>query len=131
MVRETKKETIWNKLESLDQFKVEHNFKYTSKETKGTITGFCLTTLYFFLLILYFYQRMTLFWTHDEDTFGQFQEALDMEKKEQYEYKDFQIGSGIMLWTTNPQYFSVFESEEEINQYVQIYSTEYAFEGVA
>jgi hypothetical protein len=44
-----------NILEGLDQFKYEPSFKFTKKETRGSISGFCLTVLYTILMASYTY----------------------------------------------------------------------------
>ena len=84
-----KRPSLHNKLESLDQFKVEHNFQYTSKQTKGSIIGFCLSTLYFIILATYAFDRLKLFWTHEEDSFGSFQEEVNPKENEEFFFKDF------------------------------------------
>ena len=44
-----------NTLESLDSFVVDHNFKYTNKEAKGTVVGFVFSVIFNnFLLVLRF-----------------------------------------------------------------------------
>ena len=53
MPKEKKRRDFKDQLESLDQFKVEQNFKYTAKEAKGTVIGCCVSTVYFIILIIY------------------------------------------------------------------------------
>jgi hypothetical protein len=67
MGKDKKSPNLKNVLESLDQFKIEHNFQFTKKEAKGSIIGFCFSTLYVVALVWYFYNRVHLFWTHEED----------------------------------------------------------------
>ena len=57
-----------NVLESLDEFKIEHNFQYTKKEAKGSITGFTCTVIWYIIIWGYFIERCSLFWTHKEDS---------------------------------------------------------------
>ena len=67
MTKEKKPKKFHNFLESLDWFKIEHNFQFTKKKAKGSLTGFCLTVVFNVLLLGYFYNRVRLFWTHRED----------------------------------------------------------------
>ena len=68
MPKPLKQEKFKNVLESLDSFTVEHNFQYTKKEAKGTIVGFVFSTIFVTLMALYTYNRISLFYTHDEDS---------------------------------------------------------------
>ena len=71
---------------------------------------------------------MSLFWTHEEDSFGQFEEEIDFEKKEQFKFEEFQMGLGVMLQTVNPIYEDVLKNEEELNQYISVISTQEIFD---
>ena len=53
-----KKQSCKNMLESMDQFPVEHNFKFIRKEAKGTVVGFWISAVYILLLIYYAFNRI-------------------------------------------------------------------------
>jgi len=120
MAKHKKPTKFKNVLEGLDQFKVEHNFQYTSKEARGTVPGFFISTLYFIIMGAYAYNRMHLFWTHEEDSFGTFDEQLDMdEEPEGFNLKDLKFSTGVMLNTAYPaRYSKVFESADELAKYI-------------
>jgi len=120
MAKQKKPTKFKNMLEGLDQFKVEHNFQYTNKEAKGTVVGFFISTLYFFIMGAYAYNRMHLFWTHDEDSFGSFDVPLDMdEEPDGFNLKDMKFSTGVLLDTHYPERYSkVFEDAEELAKYV-------------
>ena len=78
MSKKTKKpKALHNILESLDQFKIDHNFQYTKKKAKGSITGFVLTMVYYLLLAGYFHNRVSLFWSHAEDKITSYKEVVN------------------------------------------------------
>ena len=75
-----KPKKLHNFLESLDQFKMDHNFQYTKKKAKGSLAGFCLTVVFNILLLAYLHNRVSLFWTHSEDNINTSKVVIDDEE---------------------------------------------------
>ena len=96
MGKEKKPTKFTNVLESLDQFPVEHNFQFTKKQAKGSLIGFCFSAIYVILLITYAYNRINLFWTHEEDSHESFSQVNEMEDGP-IEYKETQFIKGVVL----------------------------------
>ena len=122
-----KKMKFKNFLESLDQFKIEHNFQYTKKEAKGSLTGCFCTFLFNLLMFSYLYDRLHLFWTHDEDSYNSYKLVVDFEELGIVDMRKLDFSTGILLDSTDPQYKNVMESEDEIFQYINIYSAQAKF----
>jgi len=116
-----------NVLESLDQFKIEHNFQYTKKEAKGTLIGFCFSVIYVLALGWYFYNRMSLFWSHDEDSYSVYDVVNDM--KEPIEFKEAQFIKGVILQTSAKEYEQTLLDDDEISQFINIYSAQAELDG--
>ena len=114
MPKEKKRRNLKDKLQSLDAFKVEHNFQYTAKETKGTITGCCLSAVYFILMLAYLYKRLHLFWTHEEDTYQTYKVMFDFEEAGNVLFEDTGFSAGVVLQTTAPEYESAMNSHDEL-----------------
>ena len=127
MPKEKKRRDLKDQMESMDQFKVEHNFQYTAKEAKGTVIGFCLSTVYFILLLAYLYKRIHLFWTHEEDTYQTYKVMFDFEEAGNVLLEDMGFSAGMALMTTAPEYESAMNSHEELFQYIDISSAEAIF----
>jgi len=104
MVKE--KKTMSDQFRSMDWFKVEHNFQFTKNETKGSLTGFCFTVVYIVLLGLYFYNRVALFWSHDEDNYSVYN-LVNMMNDGPVEFKETQFVKGVFLDSTDPTYEKV------------------------
>ena len=104
MAKQKKPMKFKNVLESLDQFKIEHNFKYTKKEAKGTIIGFCFSAIYIAILVWYFYNRVHLFWTHDEDQYTTYNTVQDFKKLGAVDLKETQFTNGVFLETSKDTY---------------------------
>ena len=112
---------------SLDQFKVEHNFKYTAKEAKGTMVGFIFSLIFIIMSGAYFVNRVMLFWSHDEDSYISFDLVVDFEELGEVEYKEAKFVTGVMLGSHTPAFAKVFESEELLSQYVRVYSAQASY----
>ena len=123
MGKEKKPMKFTNVLESLDQFKVEHNFQFTKKEAKGSLIGFCCSAIYIILLVVYGYNRVNLFSTHDEDSYDVFSQVNEM-KDGPVEYQETQFIKGLVLQTTAKEYEKVLLDEDQISEFIHIYSAQ-------
>ena len=128
MPKEKKRRDLKDQMESMDQFKVEHNFQYTAKEAKGTVIGFCLSTVYFILLLAYLYKRIHLFWTHEEDTYQTYKIMFDFDEADNIFLEDTGFSAGVALQSTAPEYQSAINSHDELFQYIDIFSVSAIFE---
>jgi len=72
------------------------------KEAKGTLIGFCFSTIYVLALTWYFYNRMSLFWSHDEDNYSVYNVVNEMEEAVKFEEAGFI--KGVVLQTTAKEY---------------------------
>ena len=102
MAKNKKPTKLKSVLESLDQFKIEHNFQFTKKEAKGSLIGFCFSAIYILALVWYFYNRVSLFWSHEEDSYSVYDVINDM--KDPIEFKEAQFVKGVILQTTAKEY---------------------------
>ena len=73
-------------------------------------------------MVSYFYERTHLFWTHKEDSYSTFNTVVDFEEMGVVKFEETEFSKGIMLETNSEKFKSVFESEEELFEYVDIYS---------
>ena len=108
-------------MRELDAFKVEHNFQFTSDGPRGTGPGVCFTFIYFALLIYYFYNRVHLFWSHEEDNYSVYNLVNEFEDGP-VDFKETKFTKGVILQTTAPEYQSVLLDEVKISEYINIYS---------
>ena len=113
-----------NFLESLDAFAVEHNFRYTPKEAKGSLTGFACSLIFTIIMGMYMFNRLHLFWTHEEDSYQSYKVVQDFEKLGIVNYAETEFDSGVLLSTVAPHYEYVFDSDDELFQYINIYSSQ-------
>ena len=111
-----------NVLESMDSFKIEHNFKFTKKAAKGSLTGFICTVIWYILFWGYFLNRVMLFWNHHNDATSSVKTVLDFEELGKVEFGETEFATGVYISSASPRFKKVFESEEEIFQYIDIYS---------
>jgi hypothetical protein len=81
---------------------VEHGFNLTKKEARGTICGFVCTVIFNILSLYYFYNRMHLFWTHEEDSYGTYDLVANFTEMGEVEYKETRFVTGAMLGSTAP-----------------------------
>jgi hypothetical protein len=76
---------------------------------------------------MYAYNRLNLFYTHDEDSFGAYQKVLNFTELGELKYEETKFATGVMLNSHNTAFTSVFESSEELSQYVRVYSAQVSY----
>jgi hypothetical protein len=111
----------------MDTFKVENNFQFTKDEVKGTLPGFCFTVVYAAMLTYYAYNRLHLFWTHDEDSYSTY-DLVNMFEDGPVDFKETLFTKGVFLNSSIPKYEKVLQDEDQISQYVNIYSAEVTYD---
>ena len=70
---------------------------------------------------------MHKFWSHHEDSYSVFKTVVDFEELGKVDYAEIQFATGVVVNTNSPRFKKVFESEEEIFKYIDIYSIQSTF----
>jgi hypothetical protein len=63
-----------------------------------------------------------LFWTHREDKINTYTQVVDKELLVDVDLKDTQFTTGVAIASWNETFYEIFQNEEMIFQYVDIYS---------
>jgi hypothetical protein len=98
--------------------------RITKKDQKGTVPGFILTVIYYVVLLAYIYKQLALFWNHNQDGFSSSDILLDLDSLGSVDFKDYQMGVGIVLYSLYEKYDKQIESIDELSSYVNIYSVQ-------
>jgi len=76
---------------------------------------------------MYAYNRINLFSTHDEDSYGAYKKVLNFDELGVVKYEETMFATGVLLNSYNTVFTSVFESSEELSQYIRVYSAQASY----